>query len=132
MGLDMYAYKAKKLMVDVPKFFDSEEAEKYITVPDGNEFFYWRKHPNLHGWFQNLYMDNGGKDVFNCIYIELTLEDLEELEEDLEMRKLPYTVGFCFGQSTLEDKDFERDLDFVKKAKKAIKKGYSVYYTSWW
>lgn len=134
MGLDMYVYKAKKKFPDVPKFFDVDEDVKYLTkTGDGEEeFWYWRKHPNLHGWFEKLYQEKGGQDLFNCILLELTIEDLKQLESDLKSRKLPHTVGFCFGESRTDEEAYEADLNFARKAKKAIKNGYSLYYLAWW
>ena len=60
MGLDMYAYVAKK---------QGQQSEFYETaVFDGTineyvndkvskpiEIAYWRKHPNLHGWMERLW-----------------------------------------------------------------------------
>ena len=40
MGLDMYAYIARKKSED----FNS-----------AREIAYWRKHPNLQGWMENLW-----------------------------------------------------------------------------
>lgn len=34
---------------------------------DAAELHYWRKHPNLHGWMEQLYRDKGGaEEIFNC------------------------------------------------------------------
>ena len=42
--------------------------------------FYWRKHPNLQGFMENLYRSKGGNaEYFNCEDVELTLEDLDRL-----------------------------------------------------
>jgi len=42
MGLDMYAYMT------------SEPPEKPVDfkVRKTSQFFYWRKHPDLHGWME--------------------------------------------------------------------------------
>ena len=85
MGLDMYAYAATK-----------EDSE----WNDGNhrELSYWRKHPNLHGWMEELYRAKGGNvEMFNGVELELTWEDLEVLERDILLSNLPNTVGFFFG-----------------------------------
>ena len=123
MGLDMYAYSTKaqpKTEIDFStKNFEPEELH------------YWRKHPNLHGWMQNLYDAKGGtSDSFNGDCVVLDSEDLDNLEQDIKDGNLPDTSGFFFGQSH-PDSDLD-DLEFVSKARQAINEGKTVYYTSWW
>lgn len=123
MGLDMYAHKTKGLIESSVDF-----SEQNL---DSEEFFYWRKHPNLHGWMEQLYYDKGGeRDSFNCVPVELDMQDLENLKEAIENDELPQTGGFFFG--TTDGTERERDLEFVETAMKAINEGYKVYYTSWW
>jgi hypothetical protein len=123
MGLDMYAIRISKKPKS-PVDFDSK---------DGEEIHYWRKHPNLHGWMESLYRQKGGKEAtFNCVNLELTLQDLDRLEAEIKARKLPQTKGFFFGESELDESEMKDDLDFVKKAKEIIQAGEHVFYTSWW
>ncbi len=124
MGLDMYATVIKgKVNSEVD--FDTNNIQDY------EELHYWRKHPNLHGWMQNLYYDKGGKDdSFNGSDVVLTESDLDSLEQDIIDGNLPNTSGFFFGQTDGSERD--DDLEFVAKARKAIKEGKTVYYTSWW
>lgn len=124
MGLDMYANKTKLQPANEVDF----------TVPEDSteEFFYWRKHPNLHGWMGNLYEQKGGKEEFNCVNLQLTDDDLDSLERDLNSARLPSTSGFFFGQSEGNLEEINNDLDFIGKAREAIKEGYTVYYSSWW
>jgi hypothetical protein len=128
MGLDMYAFKIKH----ESKISESDPyGEENWANDEKEELFYWRKHPDLHGWMENLYYAKGGDaDTFNCVDVEITLDDLDELEEDVINDNLPHTEGFFFGKSSPEDK--ERDLEFIEKARKAIEDGYEVIYTSWW
>ncbi len=123
MGLDMYALSTKaKPETDVD--FSMKNIES-------NEIQYWRKHPNLHGWMQNLYDAKGGTESnFNGDCVVLDNEDLDNLEQDIKDGNLPDTSGFFFGQST--DDEIENDLLFVAKAREEIKNGKTVYYTSWW
>lgn len=126
MGLDMYAYRvSKKNRISEVKFkFDENDAY---------EFFYWRKHHDLHGWMEKLYYVKGGeKESFNCVPVELTLEDLDKLELDIRKRKLPYTEGFFFGKLPPDDDSDKNDMEFIKQARNYIKDGYAVYYYSWW
>ena len=122
MGLDMYAYATPVT--------PSSEVDFNVDDKDDTEIHYWRKHPNLHGWMEELYWSkDGAADSFNCVNVMLTGADLDKLENDIKSGRLPETTGFFFGQS---DDDTEDDLAFVAKARKAIKDGATVYYTSWW
>jgi hypothetical protein len=122
MGLDMYAYRTKA----------KPTTETDFKANDNDvEIAYWRKHPNLHGWMENLYYNKGGKaDSFNCVNLELTFQDLKDLYEDIKTNTLPQTSGFFFGQSSHDE--VEDDLKFVEAALKAIEEGDCVYYSSWW
>jgi hypothetical protein len=120
MGLDMYAYKT------------SEQVEEHGFETPLNSILIqqWRKHPNLHGWMEQLYRLKGGAKEFNVETVRLDLDDINALERAVKQNQLPETTGFFFGESQPEDKKL--DLRFIKAARKAINEGYSVYYTSWW
>ena len=77
MGLDMYALATKaKPETDVD--FSTKNFEQ-------EELHYWRKHPNLHGWMQNLYDAKGGTSHdFNGDCVVLDSEDLDNLEQDIQ------------------------------------------------
>ena len=125
MGLDMYAFSTKAK----PKTEVDFETKNF--KPD--EVHYWRKHPNLHGWMQNLYDAKGGtQSNFNGDCVVLDNEDLDNLEHDLEQGDLPDTTGFFFGNSVSDDDELKNDLEFVRKARTEIANGKTVYYTSWW
>ena len=140
MGLDMYAYAKNK---------NGEEE----SLAD------WRKHNRLHGWMEQLWEDKGRPyegnldDIdgtfgsqFNCIPVELTLTDLEQLEAEIVNKTMPQTGGFFFGEDSYswdEDEEGnklpkgdyyykENDLQFIEDARKAINAGKKVYYNSWW
>lgn len=123
MGLDQYAY-----CID-------NNGEK-------EELAYWRKHPNLQGFMENLWLNRGrpglpcesdpaGLSDFNCIPIELSHEDLNNLENAINNKELPETCGFFFGNDSDEHYK-EQDLDFIKKAREALDAGLTVMYDSWW
>ena len=95
------------------------------------ELAYWRKHPSLQGFMEDLYHSKGGEGEFNCVDVELTLEDLDGMEEALDENALPETVGFFFGENS-EDHYAEQDREFIREARAAIKQGYTVVYSSWW
>jgi hypothetical protein len=122
MGLDMYAYRTK-VKPETQTDFEAGENDTQIQ--------YWRKHPNLHGWMEQLYYDKGGKaDTFNCVNMELDMQDLKVLKEVIEYDELPQTGGFFFGNTDGTEK--ADDLAFVETSMKAIEEGDTVYYTSWW
>lgn len=121
MGLDQYAYAV------------DNNGEK-------EELAYWRKHPNLQGWMENLWKKKGrpGKREeadflgdFNCIPLELNHDDLVRLEYDITYYEMPRTQGFFFGNDS-DDHYKEQDLEFVRKAREALDAGLHVYYDSWW
>lgn len=131
MGLDMWAYRTK-VQISKPVDFNDEVYPSDENNEDRNsEIMYWRKHPNLHGWMQDLYFEKGGEaEMFNCSPVELTSEDLDKLEEVIKGNGLPHTEGFFFGSS--DDEVNPKDLEFIKLARQAIQEGERVFYDSWW
>ena len=123
MGLDQYANARK----GEPK----KDEDGYTYYEDSMELGEWRKHPNLQGFMEGLYYDKGGEGEFNCVDVELTLEDLDSLEKTLDNNALPETQGFFFGENS-DDRYAEQDRDFIVAARAAIGKGYTVVYSSWW
>jgi hypothetical protein len=135
MGLDQYA--------NARKGEPTTDEDGYKVWEDSLELAYWRKHPNLQGFMENLWIEKGtpglkpsdtgsafGSD-FNCVDLELTLEDIDTLEESLDESALPETSGFFFGEDS-DDHYAEADREFILAARNAIKGGYTVVYSSWW
>jgi len=118
MGLDMYAYTAAKEQADY------ETGQREIA--------YWRKHPNLHGWMERLAKSkNVEYGTFNGVELELTWEDLDKLERDINNNNLPNTQGFFFGENS--DEYYQaQDLEFIKKARAELFLGLKVFYNSSW
>ena len=138
MGLDQYAYRR----------LPEETSEENIKLA------YWRKHNRLQGWMEQLWEDKGRPNApeeespmgsFNCVELEVTLSDLEQLEAHVENKSLPETGGFFFGDDSFswededgkpfEDGDYyykETDLNFIREAREAIADGQKVYYNCWW
>ena len=78
---------------------------------------------------EELYHEKGGDGEFNCVDVELTLDDLDALEQSLDESALPETVGFFFGANltiTTQSKTVSLSVRSV-----AIKQGYTVVYNSW-
>jgi hypothetical protein len=109
--------------------------DQYAHVVDSNgekeELAYWRKHPNLQGWMETLYISKGGQEEFNCVPVELDHNDLDNLEQAITNRELPETQGFFFGSDSDEHYK-EQDLKFIEKAREALDSGLKVVYDSWW
>ena len=101
---------------------------------EDREFAYWRKHPSLQGWMQRLYAEKTGvddPDEFNCVEVELTVEDLDSLERNVRSGSLPATSGFFFG-SGADDYYRDYDLAFVDRARQELASDGVIVYTSWW
>jgi hypothetical protein len=105
---------------------------------DKEELAYWRKHPNLQGWMENLWELKGRPNAhknspneFNCVPVELTYDDLNALEDAVRGYGLPETCGFFFGSNS-DDHYKEQDLEFITKAREALDNGLVVTYDSWW
>jgi hypothetical protein len=144
MGLDMYAYVAAKQgqMNEHYENYDYDKDSSTVTKP--REIAYWRKHPNLHGWMEHLWHkkrnaennpvvedagDLGG--TFNGIELELTYDDLDELERAVTHGQLPATSGFFFGNPA-DEHYREDDLQFIKNARAELFMGLKVFYNSSW
>ena len=123
MGLDQYATARKGEA--------QTDDEGYTYYEDSKELAYWRKHPSLQGWMEDLWIEKGNSGEFNCVDVELTLGDLDSMEEALDENALPETAGFFFGENS-EEHYAEQDREFIRDARAAIKQGYTVVYSSWW
>ena len=142
MGLDQYAYVASK-KGQQDEFNETAELDattnEFVseTVSKPRELAYWRKHPRLHGWMESLWERKGrprqsvGWPIFNGIELELTWDDLDELERAIRHGQLPDTEGFFFGNPA-DNYYYEQDLEFVNNAKAEVFLGLKVFYNSSW
>ena len=150
MGLDMYAYTAGRSGQYSDWWADAEldEHKKQFVNPKITkpvEIAYWRKHPNLHGWMEQVWRDrqyqnqptdateavDPESDTFNNVELELTREDIDRLEQCILENRLPVTRGFFFG----DDSGVyyrEQDLEFIKQARANLFLGLRVFYNSSW
>ncbi len=134
MGLDMYAYTATRAgqqneFYETAEYVDNEFVNSTVTKP--TELAYWRKHPNLHGWMQQLWESRGNEGAFNGDELELTAQDLDDLELAVTHGQLPTTGGFFFG-NPCDEHYREQDLEFVKNARAELFMGLKVFYNSSW
>ena len=137
MGLDQYAYAAAKAGAQdeyyEDKNYNKDDADP-TKIGTPREIAYWRKHPNLQGWMERLWIEKGRPGIattFNGVELELTWEDIERLELDVIAGTLPATSGFFFGN---ESNDYYRDtdLEFIRNAKTELFMGLKVFYNSSW
>ena len=138
MGLDMYAYvtgrKGQQDEFNQTAELDAttnEFVSKTVTKPV--ELAYWRKHPSLHGWMEQLWQRKNPEDMstFNGVELELTWEDIDELEQAVRHGQLPFTEGFFFGKPA-DNAYYEEDLKFCLNAKAELFLGLKVFYNSSW
>ena len=137
----MYAYVAARAGQQ-DEFYEGAELDpdtrEYVN-PDVNkprQIAYWRKHPNLHGWMAQLWLRREGNELretdnFNGIELELTAEDLDDLEYAVQNDRLPSTTGFFFGNEA-DDYYKPSDLKFVQEARAEMFLGLKVFYNSSW
>ena len=132
----MYAYAGRSGQRD--EFYekaqwneDTKEFDSPVSKPI--ELAYWRKHPSLHGWMEQLWQKKNPEDIstFNGIELELTWEDIDDLERAVRNGKLPFTEGFFFGKPA-DNVYYEEDLKFCVNAKAELFLGLKVFYNSSW
>jgi hypothetical protein len=142
----MYAYCATKAGAR-DDYYEAEYGEDETlkgTAPEPREIAYWRKHPNLHGWMEQLWIAKRNAEgnpvvedagvwgsTFNGVELELTWEDIDELEKAVKKRQLPATQGFFFG-SDADQYYYNNDLEFIKQARAELFLGLRVFYNSSW
>lgn len=142
MGLDQYAYIK---LGSAPEGLTQDEAFQELQNSQF-DFAYWRKHPNLQGWMERKWREKNNTsdqyendtlidDEFNGVELELTLKDIDQLEEAIKNKNLNGghgdTTGFFFGNNSDQDYYFD-DLDFCRKARVALKYNTPVFYNSSW
>ena len=114
MGLDMSLYVASN------------------DDPYSEEIAYWRKHPNLHGFFEHKWNEAGFDGDMNCVNFTLTEEILDEAIFKVMMNALPPTTGFMFGESRYTPESVDYDINLLTKAKETIQNGHTVIYCADW
>lgn len=139
MGLDQYAYSRP------PRKRNSD---------DDVQLMEWRKHNRLQGWMQQLWENKGcpnaqteGDEMgdFNCVELQLTKQDIDDLEYAINNFEFPEANGFFWGSDSYfwnneDDEPFpeneywykSNDLMFVKSARKALDNKHRIYYSCWY
>ena len=127
MGLDQSAFRR-----------DSEAKPE----TEGEVLATWRKHPRLQGFMDELFIERtggheptdermGNPGMNTPDELELTLTDINALEDAIKTHTLPNAGGFFWGDDN-SDHYYKQDLEFCMKARKAIEDGDKVFYWCWW
>jgi len=137
----MYAYVAARAGQQAEFYEGSEwdpdhKEHRNPNVNKPRDIAYWRKHPNLHGWMAQRWLEREGNELretdnFNGIEFELTAEDLDDLEYVVKKRRLPATSGFFFGDNA-DQHYYNEDLKFIQAARAEMFLGLKVFYNSSW
>lgn len=129
--------------------------EQHVDTNTGKqhsqEFAYWRKHHDLHGFFEQQWQNAGNPGiekgdktpVFNCIKFTLTKDILLGCIDAIKNDKLPPTTGFFFGDGDYYDpavwggntqavEQKQSDINIFKQAIQRLDDGVHIYYDSWW
>lgn len=128
MGLDMWfhAYPRGKRWDEV-----DSNGDDY-----GREICYFRKHSDLNGLLQYLWLkDNPGKsgEDFNCEHMTIDKKVLRYIERVAYLKedKREHYVGFFWGSSD-EDQWKETRLTLIPRIKEELRNGNTVIYHPWW
>lgn len=130
MGLDMFAFRVSNVTPD-----ENDPGAVVFEEKDliDRDFAYWRKFNALHGWMNDLYIRKGGVSEFNCVNLELTSQDLMQLEYAVHTRSLEPTSGFFFGpQDPVSDEEYDEVSSFISECLPVIEAGDHIVYSSWW
>ena len=95
MGLDMNLNGYKYLYEDFALPETNRMEDGYRVVGVEVRLGYWRKHPDLHGYIVQEYMDGEDK----CQELPLNIDKLRQIIAAVRAGKLPRTEGFFFGDS---------------------------------
>lgn len=134
----MYAYSATRDNA-YRDFWDGYDfTQKTSNQPEPRELAYWRKHPNLQGWMEQLWRErgcpgapDGDNSEFNGVELELDWEAIDRLEQAIRDDELPTTQGFFFGADS-DEHYRHRDLEFCRLARAELFLKLRVFYNSSW
>lgn len=117
-----------------------EELDLSALSLDSQELGYFRKHSDLHGYFEELYFELTPEDyraeVFNCEYLvldrEMINDILDKAKQQLKGEKsFKEARGFFWGESDYES--WEETIDvFTRILNQVDFEKETVLYSSWW
>ena len=112
MGLSQYIYVTEKTKLKD----NGTDLADYDAIRDDKEFFEWRKHWDLHGFLEQVYLEKGGKEPATWDVVQLTEKDIDDLKYALDKNELPWNKKCFFWDDSPEFKQ-EQTNEFVDKAK---------------
>ena len=126
MGLDMFACTTPEKPLSAVDFTTTRWAELY----------YWRKHPDLHGWMEDLIpRQRRIREISTAFMSSLMKQTSTGLRRSIRAKKrLPHTErGSFLAPLDGSKSEMEADLAFIAKARQALADNLStVYYGSSW
>ena len=107
MGIDLYIYRvAKQNAINDLKMLN-ENSDNVLEIA------YFKNDTKLKEWFEAQYIFKGGlQKKFSDVYLRLTVEDLQEIEEEFIMKTRIFS---------------EPLYNFIMDSRKFIEKGYEIY-----
>ena len=112
MGLSQYIYVTEKTKLKD----NGTDLADYAAIRDDKEFFEWRKHWDLHGFLEQVYLKKGGKEPATWDVIQLNEKDIDDLKYALDKNELPWNKK-CFVWDNSTESKQEQTNEFVDKAK---------------
>ena len=132
MGMDQYAYRVKKENVFNAFYFHRGHRLQngFDTLGNEVDYFTWDDFPELYKFMKDIYEKKGGKKEFNLITIQLSAEDLYRLYEAAQQDEF-YKDNYI---ETKKNRTYKYDylMEFIHKARKAMKDGDYIYYEPWY
>ena len=162
MGLDCYVFKIDQSKPAALKAAGLMKDIKYnmlLSEDDLEKVFQWRKHWDLHKFFESEYDNHYPKKEYNNPddpwetsyfnsgqYVRIDQDLLQRLESDIGYEwdeeedkyvRLHTDVDLDFGPVKTFDYDDswltpDRDMEFVETAQRLLYEGHTLFYTSWW
>lgn len=103
---------------------------KVVVKQQTEKVEYWRKNNQLQGWFEKHCNQQ------NCVPTKLNkynIEAVEQLLTDLKERNLSETEGFFYGNSKMDDEEYEDLIKLFTQVKEDIEQNDAEYeYDCWY
>ena len=120
-------------------------AKDYPDMPQSDLVSLFMAKVHLHHWENNRYLNGVCREIyrrrkgdcgrFNCVYMRLATVDIDLIENIILTDRIKgYADSGYFFDNTLAYTEDNRqdDLNFITKARQAIKDGDVIYYHSYW
>lgn len=134
MGLDMYLYKEK--IVEDTEITDENGLVGTRVSKERYEIAYWRKHNRLHGYMERIWIAKQPKEIqapdFNCIPLELSKQNIDNIIAALVHETMPPQQGFFFGFDSYNPEQYKKDIALFQECLGLQEQGWTIIYNSWW